>query len=142
MAAEDCFTNGDYSELKFNQSNQASARVGNSNYRYISAPAYIKDTDISVSEMLTGKDAAEVFTTLKSHTLDDGYYFSAILTNVPASHYSDRIVARTYVKVNGKYAYGEPVVRSIYEMAVQYKEQYGENIPEYIENIISTVEGQ
>lgn len=142
VAADDCFVNGDYSELKFNESNQSSARVGNSNYRYISAPAYVRNSEINVGELLTGKSAAELFTTLKSYTLDDGYYFSAILTNIPASHYRDRIVARTYVKINGEYVYGEAVVRSIYEIAVQYREQYGENVPEYIENIISLVESE
>ena len=142
VAADKCFTDGDYSKLKFDSEGSAVGIVDGTRYRYLSAAAYVKDRNKNYGQQLTSGQAAEEFTALKSYTLDDGIYFSAAITHISPSNYNEKIAGRIYVKINGEYFYGEPVVRSLYEIAVQYKAQHGENTPQYVENIISTVDNQ
>ena len=59
--------------------------------------------------------------------------------------YTTDLVGRTYAKINGKYYYGAPVVKNLYDIAkaveVAYTEK-GQPIPEYVEKVVGTVEAQ
>ena len=101
---------------------------------YLFGANYVKDTkDIIFS---TSGD----FLSSDLSLGDDGVYYTAVMYNIPESGYTQKIVVRPYVVINEKIYYGDPIYRSIYEVALSIKnsEEYVEN--EYIEKIISTVE--
>ncbi len=68
--------------------------------------AYVKDTNL---DKIFETDSANV-------------YFTAVIYNIPVSAYNDVLVVRPYA-VKGEYTvYGEPVARSIYEVAKAIKD--------------------
>ena len=84
---------------------------------YSANAAYIKE-EFDKSEFLTLDEAMLKFPeSAMKNISDDGFYFTVALINIPESHYSDAIVGRPYVKIDGNYYYGKPVAKSIYEVA-------------------------
>lgn len=129
------FDNEDYSTLTL--ANEEIAKVSVASYKKGEYDKYFIDAS-------TSADAA--FATFGNAAFDElGFYFTGVLVNVPenAKAYTSKIVCRTYVKISENYMYGEPVAKSVYEVAGAIKakcEASGIPVPEYVLNAISVVE--
>ena len=74
-----------------------------------------------------------------------GVYFTGVYVNIPetAEAYTTDLVGRTYTKIDGKYYYGEPVVKNLYDISKAVAKTYEERqqpVPEYVKKVIETVE--
>lgn len=123
------FENGDYTAL---------THAGDST-KYVSAAAYVKDTDIDHIACDDSETAKDKFGEYAVNA--DGIYFTGVYTGVPekAESYTAPIVGRTYVKIGETYFYGVPNVNTIYETAKAIADGE-ENVPEYVQKIIDIVE--
>ena len=84
----------------------------------------------------------EVLTFTEHLDLDNTIFDT--LTNIPEENYNDKLVGKTYIKVNGSYYYGEAIAMSIYEVAVKTKancEATGKEVPQYVLDVIAAVDG-
>ena len=135
VALDTSFDNEDYSTLTL--ANEEIAKVSVASYKKDEYDKYFIDAS-------TSADAA--FATFGNAAFDElGFYFTGVLVNVPenAKAYTSKIVCRTYVKISENYMYGEPVAKSVYEVAGAIKakcEASGIPVPEYVLNAISVVE--
>ena len=76
---------------------------------------------------------------------DDALVMAAVLKGIDEEHYTDYIVARPFVAVDGEYVYGECVVTSLYdELAKLYfvdpSDPEGSELTDYINNLWETDE--
>ena len=67
----------------------------------------------------------------------DYYYFSAVLTGIPAEFYGTNLVARAYVNNGGTYSYSEQVKRSVQYVAQTIKTNLGGSAPAYIDTVLA-----
>lgn len=108
--------------------------------------AYVKgEKDIFYID--AGTSTVEAKAKFGSSALDEyGYYFTGVLQTFPesVSAYTAQLVFRTYLKIGDSYYYGEPVVKSLYQVAkaVAAKcETAGQPVPAYASDVIALVEG-
>ena len=67
----------------------------------------------------------------------DYYYFSAVLTGIPAEFYGTNLVARAYVNNGGTYSYSAQVKRSVQYVAQAIKTKQGGSAPAYIDTVLA-----
>lgn len=102
--------------------------------KYLYAANYIRNTkDVVYSE--TGD-----FLPASISMGDDGVYFTAVMTNIPATSYNRKLYVRPYAVIGGKIYYGNVVSKSLYEAAKDMKNSAGYTENAFVENIINTVE--
>jgi hypothetical protein len=106
-----------YDRLKINESNPGykgsmALSISGKNahgVKYVGAVAI--RGDISVIYSTNGNEFG-------SASLDDGLYFTTVLTGITPDKYTTKFTGRPYVKdSNGNYYYGETITRSLYEVA-------------------------
>ncbi len=131
----------DISELAFNGNNTSTTGTTANGVPYVSGAAYIKDSGIDKIYSTDG-DAFEEL------SLGEGYYFTVVVHNIPEAQasYSEKLVARPYLKTSTGIAYGEAVERSIYEVALAIRKAGYPGIVldvdiEVIDRIIAVAEG-
>ena len=135
IAREESFENEDYSVLT--HANENITKVSQASYQKESIDTVFIDARESTNEAKEtfGDAALDVF----------GTYFTGVLVGIPenAEYYTSALVARTYTKIGDKYYYGEPVVKSVYEVSLAIKakcENEGIEVPEYALKVINVVE--
>ena len=73
-------------------------------------------------------------------TQDNYSFFTAVIYNIPEQQYKENIVVRPFALVDGKYVYGDAMVRNIYDVAQQLKDANGADYATYkdaIDNILA-----
>ena len=70
----------------------------------------------------------------------DYYYFSAVLTGIPAEFYGTNLVARAYVNNGGTYSYSAQVKRSVQYVAQAIKTEQGGSAPAYVDTVLADYE--
>ncbi|MBQ8758582.1 MAG: hypothetical protein IJZ20_02720, partial [Clostridia bacterium] len=82
------------------------------------------------------------------HTDEGAVIFSAVCTEIDITDkmmVTTKLTVRPYIKIGEKYAYGKPMTKSLYEVAVLVKNSSGfetlsDTYKTYVENIIKTAE--
>jgi len=129
---------------KLGDADASSLTFDNSEIAYVSAANYIKGTDTSIIYCDDKEEAKSLF---GDKAIDaDGIYFTGVYVGVPetADAYTMKITGRSYIKIGGKYYYGTPVTKSVYDIAVAIKakcEAEGTAIPAEVTKVIGIVEG-
>ena len=101
-------------------SHTSSLTVSGTSVPFIYRSSYIKDSDIDIS----------------SAAIIDGepsFRFNAVLTGIPKAEYRTNMLVRPYLKVNGRYYYASPLVKSLYDAALAY----GDTQNDLIKDILS-----
>lgn len=73
---------------------------------------------------------------------DDSLTWAVVLKNIPkkAEYLKEELIVRAYVKLGGNIYYGNPAKKSIYDTAKSYANEYPDNLPEAIQEIIRIAE--
>lgn len=132
VSLDSSFTNKDYETLTFD----------NSQIKKVSTSAYVKG-----SKDLVYCDSYDEAQTLFGDKAinDSGVYFMGICIGIPetATAYKTGLVSRPYVKVGNEYYYGDPIVKSVYEVAKAIKDECTQNsttVPEFVAKVIEICE--
>ena len=124
----------DYTKLTFDSNNSQSGENGDG-IRYVSGSAYLTEA--------VGKTPSldKIFsTTGEPFGMDKaGTYFTAVIYNI--TKYDEIIVGRPYLKISdGTVYYGEPIARSVKEVAAGLLESHYNNdlstAPDYIKTVL------
>ena len=132
-----------FEKLTFNSAGDKNGVLDDGKTPYLSAAAYVKGRE-DYSEFYTTEKASVIFPeTALENIYANGYYYTVVLTHIKEEYYTDALVGRPYVKIDGKYYYGKAFPKSIYETALALKEKYeaaGADVPGYVSDVINSVE--
>ena len=113
VALADSFEDNDYSDLVFPESLKGDTVVAEqttgkgttaSGKRFLYATSYDKDSEIDICKPITRNDL-------------DGFRITAVLVNVAGANRDTKFVVRAYIRVDGNYYYGAPMVKSYNDIA-------------------------
>ena len=89
------------------------------------------------AEKLMSERAVAAVVTDYANDYDEYYYFTAVITNVPATFYGVEILARIYVTANEVTTYSDQLSRSVQYVANAINEMGGD-VPEFITALSSS----
>ena len=97
------------------------------------------DEDLSYVEVVKTKWSNEAVAKMDGVEYDaDRLYFNAVLSPVPAEFIGETIVARAYVKTEQGYVYGDPVERSIAQVAAAALQAGEEDVNDVLLGYVDT----
>lgn len=88
---------------------------------------------------LMRETAVQAVVTNYANDYDEYYYFTAVITNIPATFYGTEILARIYVTANEVTTYSNQISRSVQYVANTINEVGGE-VPEFITEVLADFE--
>ena len=122
-------------QLVFGENTSETDGVSPDGVKYVYGVAYDKEKGVDIVYATSG----EVFGSAYWADIE-GYFFTGILTDIPESGYEEKIVIRPYARVGEVYSYGDPLKRSIRDIAQNaydngVREEYVMNILEATKNL-------